>query len=96
MDVSGIVTATKLRARVDSDDDDNDIELSVQAAVLDVLSAANVDVPDTAGDIDDDLFFAIVDQAVMLYDSRGPDTDRPMGLSLAASRIVARHRGVKA
>jgi hypothetical protein len=96
MDVSGLVTATMLRARVDSEDDYNDLERAVQAALLDVYGAANLDVPDEPDDIPEDLFFAITDQATMLYDARGGDTDRPLGLSLAASRIVARHRGVSA
>ncbi|WP_417257167.1 hypothetical protein [Celeribacter halophilus] len=96
MDVSGLVTATMLRARVDSEDDYNDLERAVQASLLDVYGAANLDVPDEPDDIPEDLFFAITDQATMLYDARGGDTDRPLGLSLAASRIVARHRGVSA
>jgi hypothetical protein len=96
MDVSGLVTATMLRARVDSEDDYNDLERAVQVSLLDVYGAANLDVPDEPDDIPEDLFFAITDQATMLYDARGGDTDRPLGLSLAASRIVARHRGVSA
>lgn len=40
-----------------------------------------------------DLQLAIADHAAMLYDARGL-TDAPQGLSLAATRIAARHRRV--
>lgn len=96
MDVTPLLEPLKLRARIDFADDDADLLLSLSAALLDVMSAANVDVPSTAAEIPADLHFAIIDQAAMLYDSRGPDTDRPLGLSMAASRIVARYRGVQA
>jgi len=96
MNLTTLIASVKNRAHVDFDDDDSDIELSLSAAVLDVLSAAEVEIPDDITTLSDDLTFAIVDQAVMLYDSRGPDIERPLGLSMAASRIVARYRGVSA
>ena len=47
----------------------------------------------TAASIPEDLQLAIMDQAARLYDLRGAE-DAPQGLSLAASRIAARHRRV--
>ena len=67
----------------------------VSAAAADVASAAEYDMPEDANDLPADLRFAIIDQVALLYDARGCDTDRPLGLSLAASRIVARYRGVR-
>ena len=43
--------------------------------------------------IPEDLQLAVMDQAAKLYDLRGAE-DAPQGLSLAASRIAARHRRV--
>lgn len=48
---------------------------------------------DTAGSIPADLQLAIMDQAARSYDLRGAE-DAVQGLSLAASRIVARYRRV--
>lgn len=47
----------------------------------------------TAASIPEDLQLAIMDQAARAYDLRGAE-DGPQGLSLAASRIAARHRRV--
>lgn len=47
----------------------------------------------TAASIPEDLQYAINDQAARLYDARGAD-DVMQGLSVAASRIAARHRRV--
>lgn len=47
----------------------------------------------TADSIPADLQLAIADHAAMLYDARGL-TEAPQGLSLAASRIAARHRRI--
>ncbi|MFC3169861.1 phage head-tail connector protein [Paracoccus fontiphilus] len=50
---------------------------------------------DDAASIPDDLQLAIMDQATRSYDLRGSE-DAAQGLSLAASRIAARHRRVRA
>ena len=84
----------KLHARVAHDDDDAGLALMLETAAQDVAHAAGIELPDTTAELPDDLRFAIIDQAAMLYDARGGDTERPVGLSLAASRIVARYRGV--
>lgn len=96
MDIGWLMHEAKEHARIDFNDDDATLELMLQAAVADVLGAANIPVPDTADDLPNDLRFAIIDQTAMLYDARGTATakERPLGLSLAASRIAARHRGV--
>lgn len=96
MDTGWLLREAKEHARVDFCDDDVTLELMLQAAVADVLGAANIPVPDNIDDIPGDLRFAICDQTAMLYDVRSVATtrDRPLGLSLAASRIAARHRGV--
>lgn len=96
MDIGWLLREAKEHARIDFCDDDVTVELMLQAAVADVLGAAGIPVPDTADDLPDDLRFAIIDQTAMLYDARSVATtrQRPLGLSLAASRIVARHRGV--
>ena len=47
----------------------------------------------TSASIPADLQLAVADHAAMMYDARGI-TDAPQGLSLAATRIAARHRRV--
>lgn len=95
MNVSDLLTAAKLRARVDHNDDDPDLLLILAAAAGDVAHAAEYTLPVLTTDLPDDLKLAIIDQAAMLYDARGGDTERPAGLSMAAARIVARYRGVR-
>ncbi|WP_374292554.1 head-tail connector protein [Paenirhodobacter enshiensis] len=91
-----LLASAKLHARIDYDDDDSVLELMLSAAAADVAAAAEYTLPETGPELPDDLRFAIIDQTVMLFDARGQDTDRPVGLSLAASRITARYRGVRA
>lgn len=91
--MTDLLSATKALARIDHDDEDGVLELMIAAARADVLHAAGL--PDDA-ELPDDLAFAVTDQAALLYDARGGSTDRPVGLSLAAARIVARYRGVRA
>lgn len=50
---------------------------------------------DTAADIPADLQLAIIDHAARLYDLRGA-AEGQQGLSIAAARICARHRQVRA
>jgi hypothetical protein len=95
MNVSDLLTAAKLHARVDHNDDDSDLLLMLAAAAGDVAHAAEYTLPVLAADLPADLKLAIIDQAAMLYDARAQDTERPVGLSLAAARIVARYRGVR-
>jgi len=95
MDVFDLLFDAKAHARVDHHDDDAGIVLMLSAAAADVAAAAEYALPEDAGDLPADLRFAIIDQVALLYDARGGDTDRPVGLSLAASRIVARYRGVR-
>lgn len=95
MDVSDLLIAAKLHMRVDHDDDDSGVLLMLAAAAGDVEHAAEITLPEDSDDLPDDLMLAILDQAAMLYDARGGDTDRPAGLSMAAARIVARYRGVR-
>ena len=95
MDVFDLLSDAKAHARVDHDDDDAAIMLMLSAAAADVAAAAEYDLPEDADDLPPDLRFAIIDQVALLYDARGGDPDRPVGLSLAASRIVARYRGVR-
>lgn len=95
MNVSDLLTAAKLHARVDHDEDDSDMLLMLAAASADVAHAAEYTLPPAAADLPDDLKLAIIDQAAMLYDARGGETDRPLGLSMAAARITARYRGVR-
>lgn len=75
-----------------------EIDSLLAAAVADVLSAAGVEAPEDLGGLPDDLQFAITDHAAMLFEARASVTtrNRPLGLSLAASRIAARYRGVRA
>lgn len=94
MDAFDLLPDMKLHSRVDFDDDDVSIVLMLEAAAQDVAHAAAYTLPETTSDLPDDLVFAICDQAAMLYDARGGNMERPAGLSLAASRIVARYRGV--
>ncbi|CAM5420263.1 hypothetical protein FALB51S_02495 [Frigidibacter albus] len=89
------LAAAMLHARVDASEDTANVLLILAAAAADVAGAANYTLPATSGDLPDDLGFAVIDQALMIYDARGSDTKRPVGLSLAASRIVARYRGVR-
>lgn len=95
MNTSDLLTDTKLHARVDGDDDDTGMLLMLAAAANDIAHAAAYTLPDDAADLPDDLRLAIIDQATMIYDARGGDTERPLGLSMAAARIVARYRGVR-
>ena len=95
MDVFDLLSDAKAHARVDHYDDDAGIVLMLSAAAADVAAAAEYDLPEDADDLPADLRFAIIDQVALLYDARGGDSDRPVGLSLAASRIVARYRGVR-
>lgn len=95
MNASALLSDAKHHARVDGDYDDAGIALMLAAAAADVLAAANYPTPEDVAELPDDLRFAICDQVAMLYDARGTDTDRLQGLSMAASRIVARYRGVR-
>lgn len=90
-----LLTAAKLHARIDHADDDPDLLLILSAAAGDVAHAAEYTLPTAAADLPDDLKLAIIDQAAMLYDARAQDTERPVGLSMAAARITARYRGVR-
>jgi len=87
------------RARIDAGhaaETATEINAVLAAAVADVLSAAGMEVPEDLGDLPDDLQFAITDHAALLHEARASVTtrNRPLGLSLAASRIAARYRGV--
>ncbi len=94
MDVSGLLSAFRLHARLDDDaNEDAGLELMLKAAAEDVAHAAAYTLPETVIDLPEDLRFAVVDQATRTYDARGVDDVKP-GLSLAASRIVHRYRGV--
>ncbi|NGM46400.1 phage gp6-like head-tail connector protein [Rhodobacter sp. SGA-6-6] len=95
MNVSDLLTAAKLHARIDHADDDPDMLLILSAAAGDVAHAAEYTLPPAAADLPDDIKLAIIDQAAMLFDARGGETDRPLGLSMAAARITARYRGVR-
>ena len=95
MDVSYLLSDAKAHARVDHDDDDAGIVLMLSAAAYDVAAAAGYCLPKNVINLPADLRFAIIDQVALLYDARGGDTDRPVGLSMAAARIVARYRGVR-
>lgn len=95
MDVFDLLSDAKSHARVDHHDDDAGLVLMLAAAAKDVAHAAAYTLPATVADLPDDLRLAIIDQAAMLYDARGADTERPAGLSMAAARIVSRYRGVR-
>jgi hypothetical protein len=94
MNASDLLPVAKLHARVDFADDDDALLLMLAAAAGDVAHAAAYALPEASADLPDDLRLAIIDQTAMLYDARGGMTERPTGLSLAASRICARYRGV--
>lgn len=91
-----LLEATKLHGRIDHDAEDTDLLLMIEAAVADVMHAANYTAPATIAELPKDMQSAIIDQAAMLYDARGGATerDRPQGLSMAAVRVCARYRGV--
>ena len=93
--MTDLLASTKALARVDHDDEDAVLELMIAAARADVLAAAGY-VQAEGETLPDDLHYAVMDQAAMLYDARGGTTERPVGLSLAAARITARYRGVRA
>ena len=90
---SQLLIQAKAHARIDASDDDEAMLLMLEAALADVAQAAGIAVPVTVAELPADLVFAVVDQAAMLFDARGA-SDRPAGMSVAASRITARHRGV--
>lgn len=92
---SSLLADAKLHTRVLHDDEDGTLLLMLAAALADVLNAAEYAQPPVGDVLPDDLRFAVIDQVAMLYDHRG-GAERPAGLSLAASRIVSRYRGVKA
>lgn len=59
-------------------------------------AAIRITYPAGFGDPDSipaDLQLAVIDHAAMMYDARGL-TDAPQGLSIAATRIAARHRRI--
>lgn len=91
-----LLSQAKAHARIDSDDEDDTLLAMLATALADVLAAANVTAPATLAELPDDLAFAVCDQTAMIFDARGGATERerPLGLSLAASRICARYRGV--
>lgn len=93
MDVEPLLLNLKVHARVEHDDDDDDMLLMLYAAASDVAVAAGYTLPATVAELPFDMVFAIIDQAARTYDLRGADDGKP-GLSVAASRIVARYRGV--
>lgn len=94
MDATTLLPALKLHARIDTGTEDAGLLLMLTAAAQDVAHAASYTLPTHAIDLPADIQFAIVDQAARTYDARGADDIRP-GLSLAASRITSRYRGVK-
>lgn len=89
-----LLLQAKAHARIDHDDEDGTLVAMLATALSDVAHAANYTLPGAAADLPDDLAFAVCDQAAMLFDARGGDTERPAGLSLAARTICARYRGV--
>ena len=88
-----LLSQAKAHARIDHDDEDAAMLLMIEAALGDVLAAANVTLPE-GGALPTDLIFAVCDQAAMLFDARGGNTERPAGLTMAARTICARYRGV--
>lgn len=94
MNTSALLSALKEHARVTFDDEDAGLVLMLETAAADVAHAAAYTLPETVAELPADLKFAIIDQAALYFDARAQDTERPVGLSLAASRIVARYRGV--
>lgn len=93
MDVSSLLPAFKLLARIDHADEDPGLLLMLHAAASGVSWAASYALPAVSSELPDDLRFAILDQATNTYEHRGDDAGRP-GLCVSASRIVARYRGV--
>jgi uncharacterized phage protein (predicted DNA packaging) len=93
MDATTLLPALKLHARIDGNDEDLGLVRMLVAAAQDVAHAASYELPADALDLPADIQFAIIDQAARTYDARGADDVRP-GLSMAASRISARYRGV--
>ena len=94
MDASALIPALKLHARIDTDTEDAGLALMLDTAAKDVAHAAAYTLPEDENDLPADIRFAIIDHAARLYDARGADDAKP-GLSLAASRIVHRYRGVR-
>lgn len=89
------------RARIDAGhaaEMATEITALLAAAVADVCAAAGMEVPDDLSTLPADLAFAITDHAALLFEARASVTtrNRPLGLSLAASRITSRYRGVRA
>lgn len=93
MDASALIPALKLHARIIGDDEDDGLVLMLATAAQDVAHMASYDLPEDTLDLPADIRFAIIDQAAKTYDERAADEGKP-GLSLAASRIVSRYRGV--
>lgn len=93
MDASVLLPEFKRHARIDHDEEDMGLVLMLVTAAQDVSHAASYTLPADVMDLPADIKFAIIDQAARTYDMRGPD-EGMAGLSLAASRIVARYRGV--
>ena len=91
-----LLPAAKAHARVDHDDEDGTLPAMLATALADVAHAAAYDLPATLAELPADLVFAACDQFAMLYDARGGATerDRPRGLTMAATTICARYRGV--
>ena len=94
MDATTLLPALKLHARIAHDDEDAGLALMLDTAAKDVAHAAAYTLPEDTTDLPADIRFAIIDQAARTYDARAADDIRP-GLSLAASRIVHRYRGVR-
>ena len=94
MDASALIPALKLHARIDTDTEDTGLALMLATAAADVAHAAAYTLPEDTTDLPADIKFAILDQAAKAYDQRAADEGKP-GLSLAASRIVHRYRGVR-
>ena len=94
MDASALIPALKLHARIDTDTENAGLALMLDTAAKDVAFAAAYELPDDVIDLPADITFAILDQAAKAYDQRAADEGKP-GLSLAASRIVHRYRGVR-
>jgi hypothetical protein len=93
MDISSLLSAFKLHARIDGDSEDAGLLLMLDAAANDIAHAAGYPLPPDAAELPEDLAFAVIDQATAIYDDRGTG-DAPHGLTVAASRIVSRYRGV--
>ncbi len=95
MDVASLLPAFKAHARLDTGTgEDAALTLMLAAAAGDIAHAAGITLPATAAELAPDLRLAVIDQATRIYDMRGDQDGKP-GLSLAASRIVHRHRGIR-